>query len=78
MSNDSGRPKSEWEFGLENIQIGKMAIKYVKSKQVTSFSRAIAMKDESDGDLFQLDMCVISNLARYHVHKLKTDRNFTY
>ena len=34
--------------------------------------------DESGRDLQQPDVLVISNLARYHVHKMKEDWSFTY
>ena len=86
IPDDSGRPKSEWEQELERIQIGNTTIEYLKEKRVTSFTRAIAMKknnwdrlvDESGGNLQQPDVLVISDLARYHVHKRREDWSFTY
>ena len=34
--------------------------------------------DGSGGDLQQPDVLVISDLSRYHVHKMREDRSFTY
>ena len=86
MTNDAGRPKTEWEIGLEKVQIDATTIGYLKDKRVTSFARAIAMKDiswdrlveESGGDLQQPDVLIISDLAWYHIHKMKEDRNYSY